>query len=254
MRGSPRTCGSPWIPCASGGAGSPSAAWMGWPTCPAPGGRGGSASWTRAAVVALACQLPAATGIPLSRWTGPELAGRGHQRRGGRRAVGILGAADPGRAPGQALAVPVVDLPRATRTSPPGHGHPRPVPGLLPRPAAAAPATASCPSTPSRQSRPVAAAAPPLPPRPAGPCAYEHEYQRKGALALLAALDVRTGKVFASTAATTGIAPFMDLLGQVMASRRTRTRPGYSSSWVRHEAHCCIARAAGRDERRYLWI
>ena len=28
----------------------------------------------RAAVVALACQLPADTGVPLSRWTGPELA------------------------------------------------------------------------------------------------------------------------------------------------------------------------------------
>jgi hypothetical protein len=28
---------------------------------------------TRAAVVALACPLPAATGVPLSRWTGPEL-------------------------------------------------------------------------------------------------------------------------------------------------------------------------------------
>src|SRR6266851_9972960 len=27
----------------------------------------------RAAVVALACQLPAATGVPLGRWTGPEL-------------------------------------------------------------------------------------------------------------------------------------------------------------------------------------
>ena len=27
----------------------------------------------RAAVVALACQLPAATGVPLSRWSGPEL-------------------------------------------------------------------------------------------------------------------------------------------------------------------------------------
>jgi hypothetical protein len=25
-------------------------------------------------------------------------------------------------------------------------------------------------------------------------------------------------------------------------------------SRVRHEAHCCIARTAGRDERRYLWI
>ncbi len=31
----------------------------------------------RAAVVALACQLPAATGVPLSRWTGPELAAQG---------------------------------------------------------------------------------------------------------------------------------------------------------------------------------
>jgi transposase len=28
----------------------------------------------RAAVVALACQLPATTGVPLARWTGPELA------------------------------------------------------------------------------------------------------------------------------------------------------------------------------------
>ena len=28
----------------------------------------------RAAVVALACQLPAATGVPLTRWSGPELA------------------------------------------------------------------------------------------------------------------------------------------------------------------------------------
>ena len=28
----------------------------------------------RAAVVALACQLPAATGVPLARWSGPELA------------------------------------------------------------------------------------------------------------------------------------------------------------------------------------
>ena len=32
MRGSPRTCRSPWTPCASGGAGSPSAGWL---TCPA---------------------------------------------------------------------------------------------------------------------------------------------------------------------------------------------------------------------------
>jgi DDE superfamily endonuclease len=44
----------------------------------------------------------------------------------------------------------------------------------------------------------------------------EHEYQRKGALALLAALDVHTGKVFASCPKTTGITPFMALIDQVM--------------------------------------
>jgi hypothetical protein len=45
----------------------------------------------------------------------------------------------------------------------------------------------------------------------------EHEYDRAGALALLAALDVRTGKVFASCPHTTGIAPFMALMSQVMS-------------------------------------
>jgi hypothetical protein len=35
----------------------------------------------RAAVVALTSQLPAATGVPLSRWTGPELAAEPVARR-----------------------------------------------------------------------------------------------------------------------------------------------------------------------------
>ena len=52
----------------------------------------------------------------------------------------------------------------------------------------------------------------------------EHEYVRHGALALLAGLDVHTGKVFASTPATTGIAPFMELVGQVME------RPEYKNA------------------------
>ncbi len=47
----------------------------------------------------------------------------------------------------------------------------------------------------------------------------EHEYRRKGALALLAALDVRTGAVFASCPKTTGIAPFTALMGQVMSQQ-----------------------------------
>jgi DDE superfamily endonuclease len=49
------------------------------------------------------------------------------------------------------------------------------------------------------------------------PVRVEHEYVRHGALALLAALDVHTGKVFAATPDTTGIAPFMDLMSQVMS-------------------------------------
>jgi len=53
----------------------------------------------------------------------------------------------------------------------------------------------------------------------------EHEYVRHGALALLVGLDVRTRKVFASTPKTTGIAPFMDLIGQVMARPEYRDAP-----------------------------
>src|SRR5258707_956324 len=57
------------------------------------------------------------------------------------------------------------------------------------------------------------------------PARVEHEYQRQGALALLAALDVRTGKVFAATPATTGITPFMDLIGQVMNAEPYASAP-----------------------------
>jgi hypothetical protein len=53
----------------------------------------------------------------------------------------------------------------------------------------------------------------------------EHEYVRHGALALLAGLDVRTGQVFASTPGTTGIVPFMGLVGQVMQRPEYRDAP-----------------------------
>jgi hypothetical protein len=65
---------------------------------------------------------------------------------------------------------------------------------------------------------------PTSPPGRGRPVRVEHEYQRAGALALLAALDVHTGKVFASTPATTGIAPFMDLMTQIMS------QPPYNSA------------------------
>jgi hypothetical protein len=57
------------------------------------------------------------------------------------------------------------------------------------------------------------------------PVRVEHEYVRHGALALLAALDVHTGKVFAATPEATGIAPFTDLIGQVMSRPEYRDAP-----------------------------
>jgi hypothetical protein len=48
---------------------------------------------------------------------------------------------------------------------------------------------------------------PTAPAAPGKPVRVEHEYVRHGALALLAALDVHTGNVFAATPATTGSAP-----------------------------------------------
>ncbi len=66
---------------------------------------------------------------------------------------------------------------------------------------------------------------PTLPAAPGRPVRYEHEYKRQGSLALLAGLDVHTGTVFASTPVTTGIKPFMDLAGQVMARPEYKNAP-----------------------------
>jgi hypothetical protein len=56
-----------------------------------------------------------------------------------------------------------------------------------------------------------------LPPRPHEATRVEHEYERAGAWAYLAALDVHRAKVFGRCERTTGIEPFGRLLAQVMA-------------------------------------
>lgn len=55
------------------------------------------------------------------------------------------------------------------------------------------------------------------PPGPGQPMRVEHEYARGGALAYLAALDVHRAAVFGRCEATTGIVPFDRLVAQVMA-------------------------------------
>jgi len=179
---------------------------------------------TRAAVVALACQLPAATGVPLSRWTGPELlaevtrAGAGDELSAS-SVLRIL-AEHPvkpwqyrswisPRAPDfQAKAAVILDLYQGFYQ------------GKRLRPGDRILSVDAKPSIQARgRCRPTAPAAPGKPVR------AEHEYVRHGALALLAALDVRTGKVVASTPETTGIAPFMDLIGQVMSQPEYKDAP-----------------------------
>jgi transposase len=179
---------------------------------------------TRAAVVALACQLPAATGVPLARWTGPELlaeiikAGLAGQLSAS-SVLRIL-AEHPDwpwqyqswispRAPDFAARASVIlglyqGFYQGKRL--------RPGDRIL-----------SVDAKPSIQARGRCRHTAPA--RPGKPVRVEHEYQRNGALALLAALDVHTGKVSASTPATTGIAPFMDLMTQVMSKQPYKDAP-----------------------------
>ncbi len=67
--------------------------------------------------------------------------------------------------------------------------------------------------------------APTTPPRPGAAMQVEHEYERGGALAYLAAWDVRRGGVIGRCEATTGIDPFGRLVDQVMAEEPYRSAP-----------------------------
>jgi transposase len=178
----------------------------------------------RAAVVALACQLPAATGVPLSRWTGPELLSELTQA-GVADALSVSSVlrilAEHPVKPWQyqswiwprdpdfeAKAAVILDLYQGFY-----HGTPlQPGDRIL-----------SVDAKPSIQAR--GRCRPTAPAARGTPVKVEHEYVRHGALALLAALDVRTGKVFASTPPATGIAPFMDLIGQVMRRPEYKDAP-----------------------------
>ena len=89
----------------------------------------------------------------------------------------------------------------------------------------------------------------PTPPRPGQPMRVEHEYARGGALAYLAAWDVRRGGVIGRCEATTGIAPFDRLVAQVMAQQPYRSAPRVF--WVvdngsSHRGEAAVARLQER--------
>jgi transposase len=178
----------------------------------------------RAAVVALACQLPAATGVPLSRWSAPELAAE-------LAAQGLASPISPSsvlrilaehplkpwqyqswifpRDPGfAAKATVILDLYQGRYQ------------GKWLRPGDQVVCVDAKPSIQARARCHASG-----PPGRGAPARVEHEYERAGALALLAALDVHTGKVFASCPPATGIAPFMALIGQVMSHEPYTSAP-----------------------------
>jgi len=179
----------------------------------------------RAAVVALACQLPAATGVPLSRWSGPELKRELEAQALVSEPVSVSSllrilAGNPvkpwqyqswifPRDPGfEAKAKVILDLYQGFyQGGPLGPGD-----RIL-----------SFDARPSIQARGRIHET--LRRRARQASRVEHEYTRHGALTLLAGLDVHTGHVFASTPQTTGIVPFMNLAGQVMARPEYRDAP-----------------------------
>ena len=64
---------------------------------------------------------------------------------------------------------------------------------------------------------------PTLPPQPGRPMKVEHEYERRGAWAYLAAMDVHGPRLFGRCELTSGIAPFDRLVAQAMTQEPYRS-------------------------------
>lgn len=168
-------------------------------------------------VKALACELPATSGVPLSRWSCAELAREV-------RARGLVGEIS-GTTIWRWLAADAI-RPWVQRS------------WIFPRdPAFAAKAgrvldlyaghfegqrlgpqefVISADEKTSIQAR--CRCHPTLPPAQARAMRVEHEYERRGALAYLAAWDVHRARIFGRCEPATGIAPFGRLVDQVMRS------------------------------------
>jgi transposase-like protein len=170
----------------------------------------------RAEVIALACALPAESGVPLSKWSGPDLARELAARCRitvspstiGRWLTGDalkpwqhrswISVRDPDFA---ARAARVLDLYAGIWDG---------------KPLGAGDYVICADEKTSIQAR--CRCHPTLPPGKARAMRVEHDYDRHGALAYLAAWDVHRGRIAGRCEDTTGIAPFARLAEQVMTS------------------------------------
>jgi transposase len=170
----------------------------------------------RAEAVALACALPAESGLPLSRWSCPDLARELAARCQIAASASTIGrwlaadalkpwqhrswisVRDPGFA---AKAAAVLDLYAGIWDG---------------QPLDAGDYVICADEKTSIQAR--CRCHPTLPPGKARAMRIEHDYRRGGALAYLAAWDVHRGQVSGRCEHTTGIVPFARLVEQVMTS------------------------------------
>jgi transposase len=170
----------------------------------------------RAEVIALACTLPAESGVPLSKWSGPDLA----RELAARCGIAVSASTIRRWLAGDALkpwqhrswisvrdpefaarAARVLDLYAGTWDG---------------RPLGAGDYVICADEKTSIQAR--CRCHPTLPAGKARAMRIEHDYQRRGALAYLAAWDVHRGRVTGRCEDTTGIAPFARLVEQVMTT------------------------------------
>ncbi len=130
-----------------------------------------------------------------------------------------------GRGPHQALAASLVDLPARPRLCRQGRSGARLVSAPLRGAALSADEyVISADEKTSIQAR--HRCHPTLPPGAARALRVEHEYDRGGALAYLAAWDVHRARLFGRCEPSTGIGPFGRLVTQVMTAERMRPPSG----------------------------
>jgi len=202
---------------ASASSGSPA-----WRSSRAAGGLPGFPPSVVVAVKALACELPARCGVPLARWSRAEL----------QREVLTQGlvAEISGRTIWRWLSADAI-RPWRYRSwiFPRDPDFARKAGRILDlyerlwegRALQADEFVLSTDEKTSIQARPRCH--PTHPVQPGAPMKVEHEYDRGGALAYLAAWDVHRAKLFGRCEATTGIAPFDRLVAEVMAQEPYRS-------------------------------
>ncbi|RSN03754.1 IS630 family transposase [Nonomuraea sp. WAC 01424] len=169
----------------------------------------------RAEIKGLACQLPAETGAPLSRWSCPELA-REAARRG---LTAMISASTVRRILTEDALKPWQHQSWIFIRDPQFAVKAARVLGLYARwwddlPLGDAEYVISADEKTSIQAR--CRCHPTLPPGRSRMMRVNHDYDRGGALAYLAAYDVHNAHVYGRTSSKTGIVPFMDLVEQVM--------------------------------------